>query len=224
MKISVIIPTYNRENDLVETLKCLFNQDFDDYEILVIDQTKKHKEETIKFLEANKTKFKYIFSDKPSVTRSRNIGIEHAKGEILVFIDDDILCEPDFLKNHYRAFLDGYDVVQGKIFEKNSENAPIWILPWLKYKVLNNKKDQRTPTNSLTGCNFSVKKAVAEEVGKFDERFYKISVREDSDFGYRCYKAGKKMVFEPTAKLFHNRQNTGGVDTGIKNHFFDESF
>ncbi|MCP3659189.1 MAG: glycosyltransferase [Bacteroidetes bacterium] len=224
MKISVIIPTYNREKALINTLQCLFDQDFDDYEIIVVDQTMKHERTTLIFLKENKDKIKYIFSSIPSVTHARNLGIKKAIGEILVFIDDDITCQQDFLRAHYNTHCDGYEVVSGKIFEDGSENAPIWIRSWLKYNVLMGKKDLRTKTNSITGCNFSVRKKVAEEVGGFDEGFVKIAVREDSDFGYRCYKAKKRMVYDPKAKLFHHRQTSGGVETHINNQFFDDSF
>lgn len=76
------------------------------------------------------------------------------------------------------------------------------------------------PTNSVTGCNFSFKRKVYETIGAFDERFQGVAVREDSEFGYRAFKSGFKMIYSPTAQLFHHRAMTGGVETGLEREYF----
>ena len=227
-KVSVIIPTFNREDDLVNTIKCLLEQKFDEgYEIVVIDQTKKHDDKTLAFLEEAKDKIKYIFQDIPSVTFARNNGLRNAAGDVLIFVDDDITCGVDFIKNHYKAHMEGYDVVQGRVIEDGAEDdiedKPLWLYPWVKYKGSNNCKN-KARVNVITGCNFSITKDVVNKVGYFDERFRKLAVREDSDYGYRCYKAGLKMIFEPEALVFHHRRKTGGVDTGIENQYFNKFY
>lgn len=223
MFISLIIPTYNRENPLVECLKCAFNQKEVNYEVIVVDQTRNHDAETKAFLDNNQNKMTYIFSEIASVTNARNLGISKAKGDIIVFIDDDTTFAEDFLKHHLEGHKFG-DMVGGRIIEEGSIINPQgpWLTPWIKFTGSDTSPHERF-TNTITGCNFSFKRHVYEKIGGFDTNFTGISVREDSEFGYRAYKNGFKIFFYPKAELFHHRL-AGGVDTGIGNMFFNISY
>ncbi|MDR0675432.1 MAG: glycosyltransferase [Elusimicrobiota bacterium] len=232
IKVSVIIPTYNREALLVNTIKYLLKQNFEyEYEIIIVDQTNNHESETQKFLNeiqiTQKNKIKYFLLEKPSLTSAKNFGIKNAKSDILIFVDDDISCDENFVKNYFDLHNEGFDVIQGRIIEQGSENKikskPTWIYPWIKFKGGNNCLT-RGKTNNISGCNFSISKKVVEKVGYFDERYIKIATREDSDYGYRCYKAKMKMIFDPKPFIFHYRSDSGGVESGIKNQFFDQTF
>ena len=90
-KISLIIPTYQREAYLIDTLKCAFIQDFDSFEIIVVDQTEVLQKETLKFLEIHKNDFQYIRLNEASLTLARNTGIRASRGGVIVMIDDDTL-------------------------------------------------------------------------------------------------------------------------------------
>ncbi|MCH2535237.1 MAG: glycosyltransferase [Bdellovibrionales bacterium] len=223
--ISLVIPTYKREEYLVNSIKCALKQKDVEFEVIVVDQTKDHKPETTAFIESVKDKINYIFCEKPSVTNARNIGIQASKGEIVAFIDDDTEFNESFLSNHYKAHKNGADVVQGRVMEPDSkiQNQPTWVSPMIKFK---GSDTCPTPgkTNSTTGCNFSISKKALDVVGGLDTNYYGCSVREDTDLGYRAYKMGLNVVFSPEAELFHHKSPSGGVDTGIKNQFFDLSY
>jgi len=132
----------------------------------------------------------------PSLTKARNEGIRQAKGDVIVFVDDDTTFEPDFLTHHLHAHRNGADVVQGRVMEEGARMAdkPIWISSRLKYSGSNTC---RTPgkTNTITGCNFSISRKVVETIGDFDERFQGLATREDSDYGLRAYRAGLNLRF-----------------------------
>jgi len=81
--ISIIIPTFNREESLCATLASIFNQSYSNYEIILIDQTKKHSKETEDFLALNKERIRYYRLDKPNLPNAKNFGVSVAKGEIL---------------------------------------------------------------------------------------------------------------------------------------------
>jgi glycosyltransferase involved in cell wall biosynthesis len=231
MDVSVIIPTYNREEMLVQTIKCLLNQKFEyDYEILIVDQTKKHNDLTQEFLnkiQETEKKIRYFLLDNSGLTPARNFGLKNCKGNIIIFVDDDITCDENFIKNHYLIHKEGFDVVQGRVIETNKEHRikknPTWIYPWIKFLGGNNCL-HRAKTNSLTGCNFSITQKVVEKVGYFDERYINVAIREDSDYGYRCYKAKMNMIFDPSPCVIHHRCGTGGVETGMKNIIFEPVF
>jgi glycosyltransferase involved in cell wall biosynthesis len=225
VQATLIIPTYNREELLVQTLQCALKQDLDAYEILVVDQTDEHTPETDGFLCEHAGRMQIIRHSPPSLTTARNEGIRQAKGDVIVFIDDDTTFEPDFLARHIEAHRDGADVVQGRVMEDGARIAdkPIWISSRLKYAGSNTCK---TPgkINTITGCNFSITPKVVETIGYFDERFQGIATREDSDYGLRAYRAGLTLRFEPAAEVFHHRSTSGGVAGGVENQFFNQSY
>jgi GT2 family glycosyltransferase len=226
MNVSLIIPTYNREEHLVECLKCALKQKGLSYEIIVVDQTKNHAPSTQAFLKAHQDRIIYIFNEVPGVTKARNTGLKTAQGEVIVFIDDDTTFEDDFLLSHYQEYRDSQvSMVQGRVLEPNSKmgDRPTWLNSQLRFTG-----SDTCPTdgwcNSVTGCNFSLHRRVLQDVPGFDENFFGVSVREDSDFGYRAWKKGHKIKFSIKAGLFHHRHSSGGVDSGIENKFFNPSY
>ena len=225
MKVSLVIPSFNREELLVGTLRCAFAQDYPGLEILLIDQTKTHVPETDSFLTENRDRFTNIRPDFASVTKARNEGLRRATGQVIIFIDDDVSFEPGFVAAHVAAHADGTDIVQGRVTEQGSKrpSQPTWLDDSLRFKGGDNY-DRDGKTNNITGCNFSIRREVVERIGYFDENFKGVSVREESDFARRAFKAGLSFKFSAQAALFHHRSLTGGVGTGVKNNFFEKSY
>ena len=223
--VSIVIPTYKREELLVQTIQCALNQSYPQYEIIVIDQTPVHNKTTIEFLDEVEDKITLIKSRKASVTMARNLGSKCSKGDIIVFVDDDTSFEDDFLNNHQEAYKNNCDFVQGRIFEKGCRTykKPVWL------NVLGNFSGSDFcatdgTTNNITGCNFSFKRDLYEKINGFDEAFQGIAVCEDTDFAYRAYKLGFKGCFSSKAALFHHRSDTGGVGHGVTNQDFDVGY
>ncbi len=107
MKVSVIIPTYNRSNILKFTLSSLIDQDFPsrEYEVIVIDDGS--SDDTREVVESYKDKLNIIYyfqEDKGfRVALARNEGIKRAKGDVLVFIDTGIVVGNTFVREHFNA-------------------------------------------------------------------------------------------------------------------------
>ena len=225
--VSVLVCTYNREDMLVNTIKDVLAQTYESFEVIVVDQTEKHLPETQSYLDSVCNVVK-IFKQCPSLTKARNRALKEACGKILIFIDDDVRLSESFIQEHVNAHRAGFSVVQGRVIENKDSNKEASSTPqhmdW-KIKIKGRNDCQHTgKTNTLTGCNFSIKSGVVERVGLFDEFFQGLAIREDADYGIRCYRAGEKIIFWPKAELEHLRSNVGGVDTGISNHFFSESY
>jgi glycosyltransferase involved in cell wall biosynthesis len=217
LSVSLIIPTYRRESVLVDCIRCALCQEYQPLEILVIDQTENHEPATEAFLKENAEKITLIQHQPPSAVTSRNVGLQKATGDILIFIDDDTTFESDFVSNHVRAIENGADVVQGRVVEEGRgvSHRAQWVLPWLRV-VGSNTYDKPAKTNTITGCNFSITKQAADRVGGFDSKITGVVAREDADYGARCDKLGLIMRFDPTACLVHHRDPGGGVDAAIK--------
>ena len=90
--ISVVIPTYEREEPLVDTIADVIKQDYPKFEVLVIDQTGTHKPETQVYLEkqANAGRIKLFRLTWASLPGARNYAVRRCSGEIILFIDDDV--------------------------------------------------------------------------------------------------------------------------------------
>lgn len=225
MKVSLIIPTYNREEYLLDTLRCAFAQSYENKEIIVVDQTKLHTEETSLFLDQHKDKINYIHSDTPSLTKARNIGVKASKGEIIVMVDDDTLFEKDFLSEHLKGFAAGLDMVSGRVEEGESKHAkhPVWFNFWGRYTGSENCLING-PTNKFAGCNGSFRRKVFDSLNGFDENFIGLANCEDADFGYRAYKANFNVGFRASASIIHKKATIGGVGNRSMKIFLDETY
>lgn len=102
VNVSVIIPTYNKGGRLALTLKSLCCQKTSvSYEVLLVDGGEKPNGEANRFL--SQLPLRVVRVENRGRSGNRNTGIREAKGELLVFCDDDIITEPDFLEAHWRA-------------------------------------------------------------------------------------------------------------------------
>ena len=114
MIVSVIIPTYNRHDILPDTVKHLLDQDYPNYEIIVIDQTKDVPNNIKKFFkEVSNKGVRYIHIDRPGLPNARNIGIKIATGEIILFVDDDIILGKDWFKRVSRYMIKNVGAIEG---------------------------------------------------------------------------------------------------------------
>ncbi|PMB04299.1 glycosyltransferase, partial [Fischerella thermalis CCMEE 5273] len=96
--ISVIIPTYGREEPLRDSIIDVLKQDYSNFEVLVVDQTPKHEPEIEAFLSEQATagKIQWFRLNWASLPGARNYAVRRAKGEIILFIDDDVKLNSGF--------------------------------------------------------------------------------------------------------------------------------
>lgn len=225
--ISVIIPTYEREEPLRDTLADLIAQEYPNFEILVVDQTKTHQPETQLYLQSlsDAGKIHWFRLEFASLPGARNYALERSRGEIILFIDDDVRLEPNYLENHARNYLEKPEVgaVAGRVFDRmklsdSGGSFTIDTLPpeamnpgiaWYHLDLVHTVKPQ--PVLSARGCNMSFRREVFHKYGlRFDERFRGSAVREESDFCLQFRKTGYVIWYDPEASLIHLGEETGG--------------
>jgi GalNAc5-diNAcBac-PP-undecaprenol beta-1,3-glucosyltransferase len=101
---SIIIPTYNRANLIAATLQTVLQQDFADYEVLVIDDgSTDDTPQVIQTLFGHHEKLRYLRKNNEERSIARNYGLQQAKGEFAVFFDSDDFMHPDHLSSLYEA-------------------------------------------------------------------------------------------------------------------------
>lgn len=216
MRLSVIIPTYGREERLCHCLEDVLAQACPEFETIVVDQTAQHRPDTMRFLEQVARRIRHVRLHQPSVTVACNVGAGLATGDLLVFLDDDIrIPHRDLLGRHAACYRDvSIGAVAGRV--RNPENPrgdrfdprsgdPIWgwyCTAW----------DHETRTDVVTapGANMSCRKDLFTKLGGFDERFTGNAARFENDFCLRARNAGYRVVFEPSAEVIHYYNSEGG--------------
>ncbi|MBD0335140.1 MAG: glycosyltransferase [Cyanobacteria bacterium Co-bin13] len=224
--LSVVIPTYRREGVLRDTLKSVLQQDYPHFEVIVVDQTAAHEPETQALLEqlAAAGKITLFTVSWASLPAARNYAIERSKGEIVVFIDDDVDLPPGFLQAHARNYEQRPEVgaVAGRVFDRmklaESDGLVIEELPpqamdpgiaWYHIDLVHTVKPQ--PVLTARGCNMSFRRELFDRFGlRFDERFHGSAVREESDFCLHIRQTGLIIWYDPAAHLVHLGEETGG--------------
>src|SRR3954467_14123125 len=100
--ITVAIPTYGRDQILVDTIRHVLAHVPPPAEVLVLDQTREHLPQVAQMLEAwhRSTTIRWLRLPEPSIPRAMNRGLVEARCEIVLFLDDDILLEQGFLQAH----------------------------------------------------------------------------------------------------------------------------
>lgn len=222
--VCLAIPTYNREEVLVETLEQALRMDPLPDEILVIDQTLEHEPTTTSFLEkADKEKrIRVIRQQTPSLTAARNRAIAETKCDILIFIDDDVKLPKEFVGKHLSNYAD--EKVQAVAGGVDQENKPRFPKPpaggkWPRlfdYKYFSVYDQKRTEgMANFMGCNHSVRVEILRRLGGYDTNYIGSAFREDTDMAVRIWKSGGVIVFDPGARLQHLATPTGGCRINV---------
>jgi len=215
--ISVIVPTLNRDSYLVATIKCLLKQDFEPpYEIIVVDQSS-HINSTVVELEQKSHIIKYYhilgFRGLPE---ARNFGVQHAKYDFILFLDDDIMCDDKLLKEHYKYLIKKeIGVVAGGITEKFRTELKVNDIGKFCFFSCAPKTGFHIKHSGYVdhakGANYSIKKNVFLEVGGVDEYLsLGVALLEETELCLRVKERGYKVYFNYNAHVWHLAADTGG--------------
>lgn len=219
--LSVVIPTYNRVGQLKDCLDFLFNQTYKKFAIIVVDDgSTDGTEDLVRDLQKGYKNLKYLKQKNKGPAAARNLGLKHAKGRILVFLDDDCEVDNDWLDNWVKlhgnnnTFVIGGEIVnEGNIFVKTVQISQMFWFNTIHTISVKTLKDflnlikkfedsgHRRFVNFLPSNNFSFKRKALKDV-KFDESFY--ITGEDLDLCQTLKNKGYKLWYEPSIKVKHN--------------------
>ncbi|MGB7925637.1 MAG: glycosyltransferase [Pyrinomonadaceae bacterium] len=204
--MSVVIPSHNRSDALARTLEKLAEQQFDEpWEVIVVNHRCSDDTDEVVGRQKFPVPLRLVHKrDTPGVAAARNAGAAVATGHYLLFMDNDILVEPDFAQRHYDAL---------------SAHPGCWIMG----QLVNLPEQTRTPFGrfreslypftppgepvrpvvGLTGQSVSMPRADFERLKGFDEKFDIASV-EDFDLALRAKRAGINILYDPSILGVHN--------------------
>ena len=208
MLVSVAIPTYQRGTVLLETIESLQSLVPTSLEVIVVDQTAKHEAKIEQALTElyEKHIIRWYRLDKPSITHAMNVALQQARGEIVLFVDDDIIPRSDLVAAHKTAHAKS-DLVAGQVLQPGEVLSP--LQPDEKLFRFNTTESRYI--SEFIGCNFSVKREKALAIGGFDENFLGAAFNYEAEFASRFIKHFGPILFEPKASLRHLRIQRGGT-------------
>lgn len=214
--VSVIIPTINRAEVLIDTINDILQQNFDNFEIIVVDQSDQINNEALQLLAESTVPHRYFKAKFKGLPQARNFGAQKASKDILLYIDDDIRCDTNLVQNHYDAHLKtGAQLIAGGITELKgdslSKDKPGSFRKWTGTAIRNYSSKQPGWCSHAPGGNFSVLKSTFQDIRGIDEALSTgAALYEESEFALRLKKAGFKAWFEPKAHLTHLAAPMGG--------------
>ncbi|MFK7905457.1 MAG: glycosyltransferase family 2 protein [Chitinophagales bacterium] len=206
-KYSVIVPVFNRPQEIDELLQSLVLQTCKDFEVLIVeDGSQQDCKKVLKRYE-NDLILQYFYKENTGPGDSRNFGMQRAKGEWLLFFDSDCLIPSDYfeaLEAHLEVHdLDAYGGADDShpsfsITQKAINYSMTSFLTTGGIRGKKNNLDRFQPRS----FNMGIKRKVYESVGGFSE----IHPGEDPDLSYRIMDAGFKVGFVPSASVYHKRR------------------
>lgn len=198
LRVSVVVPTYNRPDLLERCLHALLQQtlDVEQYEILVCDDGPTEAAQAVV------TAARDMAGDHPDIhylpvtmsqgpAGARNLGWRNASSSIIAFTDDDTLPAPHWLDAGLAAMKPGVDAVSGRI-----------EMP-LPERFSDYERDAaRLEEAEFVTANCFIRRSVLEDVGGFDERYTR-AWREDSDLHFALLTSGRTLIRQPDALVVH---------------------
>ena len=199
MDLSIIIPIYNEEDNLPELIDSIREQIIseDNYEVIFIDSNSNDNSQSIiKDFEEEQENIRLIDYPEPvGPYIPRNVGIEEAENEILVFVDGDCILDEELLEV-YHEFFEEEDKAAATGKTEIISDSKMW-------EIIQEKYDYEAENGSdplFNTRNAAVLKQVAEELDGFNEDFYRGG---DEEFGMRLQENGYEIEFLDNAVIQH---------------------
>ena len=211
MKISVLICTRNRPQDLVLALPTVLANDYADYEIIVVDQSDGPETgEIVCSHQDAHPRLRYVPTTTRGLSTARNLAVSLATGEVIAFTDDDCAPPPDWVTNVARVFAENPDfgLIFGKVEmapEHEGKDVAVPCLYFSERRILS-----RGEIFGM-GANMAFRRTVWDRVGVYDTTLGvggAFPGGEDFDFSYRAQRLGITVVAEPTVVLIHRAFRT----------------
>lgn len=207
--ISIVVPTYRREKVLLDTIDYLLALNPAANEIVIVDQTEQHSSETASALRdlAKAGQVRWLRLAEPSIPHAMNAGLQEARNEIVLFLDDDLVPHRNLISAHAHSHSDGHNIVAGQVLQPGETPASEEQTDG----DFSFRSNHGQFISELMGGNFSVKRDLALELGGFDENFVHVAYRFEAEFAERALAAGEKIWFEPEASIRHLKAGSGGT-------------
>ncbi|MGH7958324.1 MAG: glycosyltransferase [Opitutaceae bacterium] len=234
IKVTVAIPTYNRAEFLRQTLAGITTQQFprDHFEVLVIDNNS-HDEtrSVVKGFAAARPAPRHLLETQQGLDYARNRAIAEARGDIILFADDDILVAPDWIAQMSVPLLADpagrIGAVGGEVIPVFPDGLPEWVREWHAPLAFRADAGPLESRQSPMGANLAFPKWVFERLGPFHTSLDRAAGNYfsggDSEMIRRIRAAGLEVWFAPGAAVQHQMPASRTTFRYARRHAFDSA-
>lgn len=216
--VTVAIPTFEREQVLVDTVRACLADSQPAGQIIVVDQTRQHNCETERALQSWHDAGQILWERQalPSVPKAMNHSLITATRPLVLFLDDDIVPQPGFIAAHAAAHGDpDLWAVVGQIIQPWQEPSDVPIPESNDTLCVDFDfpfhTSRKSDLQNVMAGHLSVVRERALDVGGFDENFKGAAYRFETEFARRLRRAGGRISFDPGASIRHLRVQRGGT-------------
>jgi glycosyltransferase involved in cell wall biosynthesis len=191
--VTVVVPVYDSEKFVHECMQSLLAQSIRDFEILVIeDPPYDRTKEIVDAFEDRRIKY-FRNPRRLGRSKSRNLGVQKARGKYVFFTDDDCVVSKDWIEQGLKSFHNENCIgVEGKTYYVSDKYKPTYSDHTVR---------QQYAKEQFMTCNVAYTKSLMESIGGFDERYNYLG---DRDFGLRAVKFGR-IHFNPEMIVTHQK-------------------
>ena len=207
MRYSIIVPVFNRPDEVDELLESLCQQELKDFEVIIVEDGSKTPCKDVCDKYAGILDLHYYYKDNSGPGQSRNYGAERAQGQWLIVLDSDVVLPQDYLANADRELAERPCDAWGGPDAAHPSFTPV-------QKAISYSMTSFFTTGGIRGgktkldkfyprsFNMGIRRDVYQQLGGFS----KMRFGEDIDFSYRIVEAGYKTQLLPTAWVWHKRR------------------
>ena len=214
MKYSIIVPVFNRPDEVDELLESLSSQTLKDFEVVIVEDGSQIPCKDVCDKYANILDLHYYFKENSGPGQSRNYGVERAQGEYVIILDSDAVTPPGFMQaiddelKHQPTDAWGGPDAAHESFSDIQKAISYAMTSFFTTGGIRGGKKQLDKKFYPRSFNLGVRREVYQQLGGFTtERFSKMSLYgEDIDFSLRIYKNGYSCRLFPEAWLWHKRR------------------
>ena len=208
--ISIVIPTYNRNDGLRKCLDSLFDLDYpkDRFEIIVVDDgAEGGAKKVFDELKINHSNLRYFTQGHKGPAAARNLGAKASVGEIVGFIDDDCAVYSDWARLMVESHRTNPQIITvGGLTSTSSQRTAVLASQFLSTCSIETYINARQEVIFFPTCNVSFKKWIFDK-HKFNETF-PLPGGEDLEFFWRLFKAGFRFIWDKNIKVVHYRDDS----------------
>jgi GT2 family glycosyltransferase len=209
---TVVVPSRNRSQLLIETVTSVLAGDAAPAELIVVDQSDEANV-ALEALAAERSDLRYVWPHEPGVSRARNLGIRMARTPLIALIDDDVSVRPDWLRSlvHAAEAAGPRALVSGRVLAEKPATADGFVPSTIDSEE-HIVYSGRIGEDVLYTNNMMLHRTIVDEIGGFDERLgggATFPTAEDNDFAHRLLEAGGAIHYAPEAVVVHRAWRTG---------------
>jgi len=223
--VTVVIPTRNRYDYLSHTLGALARQTYNNFSIIIIDDTDDAQDirtipllaHQLALLDRRHIQWKVVFGKKKGPQWSHQMGLQLAESELILRVDDDEYPERQTIGKLVQQFKDPKVAAAGGLvmapsspeFNDEAEFVAKAMGPPIHIQHFN--QAARTYEVQHLTSSFMFRKSVAQEIGGYFTGYSRVGHREETDFTYRMFHAGYKLIVDTDIVTWHFQSPSGGI-------------